>query len=130
MKSMKLVLSSLLLLASSLLRAHTHLEAAAPADGAVLKAAPPAVELTFGDEVQLLKLELASATGATVAMDFQASGTASKTFSVSLPALAPSTYTVNWTVLGADGHRIEGRFAFTVDPAAAESAGATGHHDH
>ncbi len=130
MKSMKLLLSSVLLLASGLLRAHTHLETAVPADGAVLKASPSTVELTFGAEVQLLKLELAGATGAAVEMDFQASATATKTFSVPLPALAPSAYTVNWTVLGADGHRIEGHFTFTVDPAAAESTGAAEPHDH
>jgi methionine-rich copper-binding protein CopC len=130
MKPVKLLLSSLLLLASGLLRAHTHLETAVPADGAVLKAAPSAVELTFGEDVQLLKLQVTGATGAAVEMGFQASATASKTFSIPLPALAPSAYTVNWTVLGTDGHRIEGHFAFTVDPAAAESAGATEHHDH
>jgi methionine-rich copper-binding protein CopC len=128
MKSLKLLLSSLLLLVSGVLRAHTHLEAAVPADGAVLKAAPAAIELTFGEDVQLLKVEVAGASGP-VALDFAPSATATKTFSLALPALAPSAYTVNWTVLGADGHRVDGHFAFTVDPAATESAGAA-HHEH
>jgi methionine-rich copper-binding protein CopC len=131
MKSVKILLSSVLLLASGLLRAHTHLETAAPADGAVLHAAPATVELSFGEDVQLLKLDMADAAGAAQDIGFAPAAAAARSFSIPLPALAPSAYTVNWTVLGADGHRVEGHFGFTVDPNAAESAGAAdAHHAH
>ena len=130
MKPVKLLLSSVLLLASGLLRAHTHLETAAPADGAVLHAPPATIELAFGEDVQLLKLDIANAAGMAQDIGFAPAATAAKTFSVPLPALAPSAYTVNWTVLGADGHRVEGHFGFAVDPAAAESAGTAEHHAH
>lgn len=132
MNPVKLVLSSLLLLASGLLRAHTHLETSVPADGAVLSEGPATLELSFGDEVQLLRLgfTVVTATDDTVKPDFQPSATAAKTFSIPLPALASGAYTVSWTVLGADGHRIEGHFSFTIDPAAAASASATAPHDH
>jgi copper resistance protein C len=131
MKRLKILLCSTLLLASGLLRAHTHLEAAAPADGAVLQAAPATLDLTFGEDVQLLKLDVSNAAGTAQELGFTPAADAAKTFSIVLPALAPSAYTVNWTVLGADGHRVEGKFAFTVDPAAVESAGAHAeHHGH
>jgi methionine-rich copper-binding protein CopC len=130
MKRVKFFLWSILALATAPLLAHTHLESASPADGAVLNAAPSTLELTFGEAVQLLKLDLANANGVTQETGFEAAATAAKSFSVSLPALAPSAYIVNWTVLGADGHRVEGRFGFTVDPAAAASAGAAEHHAH
>lgn len=130
MKTAKRLLPFLLLLASGLLRAHTHLEAATPADGAVVNAAPATLELAFGEDVQLLKVDVTNAAGAVQDIGFAATATAAKTFSVALPALAPSAYTVNWTILGADGHRVEGHFGFTVDPAATQAAGAAEHHGH
>jgi copper resistance protein C len=131
MKTLKTLLLLPLLLASAWLHAHTGLETASPADGAVLKASPEALELTFSGDVQLLKLDVANAAGAAQETGFAAAATAAKTFSVTLPALAPAAYTVSWTVLGADGHRVEGNFGFTVDPAATESAGTAGeHHGH
>jgi len=131
MKSLKILSWSVLLLASGLLRAHTHLEAAAPADGAVLNTAPATLDLTFGEDVQLLKLTVTDAAGAPQDLDFTPAAKAAKAFSIALPALAPSAYTVNWTVLGADGHRVEGEFAFALDPAAEESAGEHAeHHGH
>jgi copper resistance protein C len=132
MKYLKfLLLLPTLLLGTPLLLAHTGLETASPADGAVIKTAPTALELTFSGDVQLLKLDVATVAGAAQETGFEASATAAKTFSVPLPALAPAAYTVSWTVLGADGHRVEGSFGFTVDPAATESAGAASeHHGH
>jgi copper resistance protein C len=130
MKHLQFFLISALLAASAPLLAHTHLEAATPADGAVLKTAPASVELSFGEDVQLLKLDVAGASGEAVEIDFKPSAISSKAFVVPLPSLKPSVYTVDWTVLGADGHRLEGHFGFTVDPAAAESAGHAEHHDH
>lgn len=131
MKRAHILLWSLLALTPALL-AHTHIEAVAPADGAVLKAAPPTLEFAFGEAVQLLKVDLTNAAGAAQDIGFTAEATAAKTFSVALPALAPSAYTVNWTVLGADGHRLEGHFGFTIDPAATATTGSeqAEHHAH
>lgn len=126
----KVLLCSMLLAGPGLLQAHTGLESAVPADGAVLHAAPATLALNFSGDVQLLKLDVAGA-DQPVALAFQPSGTAAKTFSIPLPALAPAAYMVSWTVLGADGHRVAGNFGFTVDPNAAESAGDAGeHHGH
>jgi methionine-rich copper-binding protein CopC len=125
-----LLLLPALLLGSALLYAHTALKEATPADGAVLNLAPTSLELSFTGEVQLLKLDLATAAGAAQASGFKASAESASTYSIPLPALAPAAYEVNWTVLGADGHRVEGSFGFTVDPAAAASAGTASAQDH
>jgi methionine-rich copper-binding protein CopC len=39
------------------------------------------------------------------------------TFMVTIPdTLAPGTYTVEWHVLSADGHKIKGSYTFVVKP--------------
>jgi methionine-rich copper-binding protein CopC len=129
MKLAKLLLVPVLALAATLLRAHTGLAEANPADGAVLKEAPTALTLTYTAEVQLLKVDIATAAGLAQQSAFTPSATAAKTFSIPLPVLAPAAYEVSWTILGADGHRVEGVLGFTVDPTAAESAG-TAAQDH
>ena len=115
-----------LTLASTALLAHTKLESVVPADGAALREAPQVLELGFSDEVQLLKLDLATEAGVAQDMDFTPVATAAKTFSVPLPALGPESYVVNWTIVGADGHRIEGKTSFLVDPVAHEPADVQG----
>jgi methionine-rich copper-binding protein CopC len=128
MKYPKVLLLSALTLASAWLHAHTGLAGATPADGAVLHAAPAALELDFTGDVQLLKVEVVDAADVVQPLEFQPSADAAKTFAIPLPALAPAAYEVSWTVLGADGHRVEGTFGFTVDPAATESAGTASEH--
>jgi methionine-rich copper-binding protein CopC len=39
-------------------------------------------------------------------------------FSVATPSLTAGSYTVNWAVIGADGHTVTNSFSFSVDPAA------------
>lgn len=127
-----------LLLTSSLLHAHTALDKATPKDGAVLTQAPATLDLAFTEEVQLLKFALTDAEGEAVATDFKASAAASKTFSLPLPAALPAkAYKANWTVLGKDGHQVQGSLGFTVDHAGTEpaeadaaSAAAQSHNDH
>lgn len=131
--SRSMLLASGLCLFSSLLHAHTELKQASPADGAVMKQAPIAVQLGFSEPVQLLKLGLADGTGAAVATGFKATADSLTSFSVPMPVLAPASYKVSWTIVGKDGHRVEGSLGFTVDPNAAESAGkapAKAQHDH
>jgi copper resistance protein C len=105
--------------------AHTDLASSSPIDGAVSNSAPPAIELNFNGDVQLLKLQIAGSNTGEVASAFKPSAAKQQSFVVALPALVEDTYTVNWTVLGADGHRVEKSFTFTVDAAAREQAGST-----
>ena len=115
-----------LLLLGSTAFAHTELAESVPVDGAVLTEAPPALELTFSADVQLLKLDITSAEGVALDLDFTPSATAARTFSIPLPALEPAPYAATWTIVGADGHRVEGELSFLLDATAHEPADAEG----
>ncbi len=131
--SKSLLISPLLWLCSSLLYAHTELKQATPADGAVVNHAPATLELAFSEPVQLLKLSVVDGAGVVVATGFKAAADSLKTFTITLPMLPPATYKASWTLVGKDGHRVEGTLGFTVDPNAVESAGkaaAKNSHDH
>ncbi len=104
------------------LLAHTGLSASMPADGAVLKEPPAALELTFTEEVRLLRLSVTGEDGREMATGFQPSATARTHFAIPLPALGESAHTVHWTIMGSDGHRVEDSFSFTVDADAAETS--------
>lgn len=129
MKSLKSSLVLPLLLLSSALFAHTKLIEATPVDGDVLTESPETLNLTFSTEVQLLKLELANDAGALQKTDFVPSAGKSQTFSIALPPLEPAAYAVTWTIVGADGHRVEGSMGFLVDATAHEPADAEKAHD-
>lgn len=120
MKNLMSYLAIPALLLSSAVFAHTTLVEASPVDGDVLTEAPAKLELTFSTDVQLLKLELANDAGVAQKTDFTASANAAKTFSIALPPLEPAAYAVTWTIVGADGHRVEGNMSFLVDATAHE----------
>ncbi|MCH2578270.1 MAG: copper resistance protein CopC, partial [Pseudomonadales bacterium] len=42
----------------------------------------------------------------------------------------PGQFTVNWAVIGADGHTVANSFSFVVDPAAEEHTGHGADHGH
>lgn len=95
-------------------RAHDALAGSTPADGATLDQPPAEVVLTYSAELldAAQTVLVADAGGVTVA---QGSPTVSgRTAVLALPTLAAGQYTVSWSVVSSDGHRIEGRFAFTV----------------
>lgn len=122
MKLLKLViLAGSLLTLPALVFAHTDLAASTPASGAVLNVAPTSLELSFTAPVQLLKLEIAGSNGRAVVMDFKPVTSAASSFNLALPALAEDNYTVSWTVLGEDTHRVAKEFSFSVDAKATAS---------
>ncbi|MBN4059726.1 MAG: hypothetical protein COA71_11530 [SAR86 cluster bacterium] len=137
MKIVKLLSLVLLVSASVLsstgLLAHTALAVTAPADGAVLNEGPENITLRFTDEVRLLQLSLINSASHAVEINFTPTANADRTFSLMMPTLATDTYTVEWTAMGSDSHRVEGEFSFTVDTAAVESMGEhhnmPAHHD-
>ncbi len=128
-----LLLAPVLWLCASLLYAHTELKQASPADGAVLNHAPAALVLGFSEPVQLVKLTMVDKNGAVVATGFTAAAESLNTFTIALPALMPAVYQASWTIVGKDGHRVEGKLGFTVNPNTTESAGkapAKTQHEH
>lgn len=120
--------------APAMSQAHTQLTASNPTDGAVLPESPATIELTFSEDVQLLRLVIAGKNAGEVVTGFKPSAITQTLFSVSMPVLTQDTFTVSWAVLGKDGHRVEKSFSFTVDTSAlsttapaAQSPTAHGH---
>ena len=92
-----------------------------------------------GDASVRPTLEVARATaltlqqGAATTKNLTLPAKAAKDLSVPVSGLTAGDYTVNWRVVGEDGHVMSGKFSFTVDPAApaAKSGGApTDEHKH
>lgn len=98
--------------------AHAVLLESVPGDAAELNESPPEVVLRFNEDVRLLRLEIKDADGNAVDSGFSAAAEASSSFAVSLPALADGAYSVEWTIISADGHRVAGEFGFRLDTAA------------
>lgn len=94
--------------------AHTDLASSVPNNNAMLMESPEEVAVTFEDKVRLVSLTVSNSKDEPVAIDFAPSMEASETFSYSLPVLMPSTYTVSWTIMGDDGHKMKGDFSFMV----------------
>ncbi|HEY0960858.1 MAG TPA: copper resistance CopC family protein [Pseudomonadales bacterium] len=129
MKSLKPLMALPLLFLEAPLFAHTELIESSPVDGDVLTTAPETLDMTFSTAVRLLKLELANDAGAVQKTNFAASAEAKQAYSIPLPHLEPSAYAVSWTILGEDGHRVEGNMSFLVDATAHEPADTQGAHD-
>lgn len=108
-----------LLLSAPPAAAHDELTGSVPADGAVVDAAPEAVELTFsntpaaiGSEVRVLAEDGTNwADGDVRILD----NTATQRLRDGAPA---GVYTVQWRVVSSDAHPIEGTFGFTAGAAA------------
>ncbi|ASN05579.1 copper resistance CopC family protein [Virgibacillus necropolis] len=94
--------------------AHSGLESAKPSAGANVEENIKSIELTFSTKIENLstlylineegnKLEPAS---------IEVSDNVLK--ATYQNALDPGTYKVNWNIVGADGHPIEGKYSFTV----------------
>lgn len=103
--------------------AHTGLSTSVPGDGATVNLVPETLDLTFSEEVNLLKVTLSNSEDSAIAIDFTPSATAATHFAIAMPALEEGGYTVSWTILGSDSHRVEGEFSFTYDAGAAVSMG-------
>ncbi|MCI4065927.1 copper resistance protein CopC [Micromonospora sp. R77] len=111
-------------------QAHAYLAASAPADGAVLDAAPETISLSFTEHVELAAarialvdgdgrhwavtgLALRDADGAPAAPD--ADSEEPVTLVAGLPALPPNTYHVTWRTLSTDDlHTTSGTLVFGV----------------
>ncbi len=106
-----------LMLVSSLALAHTGLKESTPADGTTVKMPPAAIDLVFTADVRLIKFELSS-NEQVLETGFKPVADTMTRFSVATPSLTAGSYTVNWAVIGADGHTVTNSFSFSVDPAA------------
>ncbi len=94
--------------------AHISLKQSIPAQEAMLMQGPKELSLIFSGEVRLAKVIIKDEKNKTINFDFKPSATPSTDFNWSLPSLAQGTYTVKWTALGGDGHKMTGTFRFMV----------------
>jgi methionine-rich copper-binding protein CopC len=107
--------------------AHTHLKSAVPADGSTVATAPKEFVLTFTEPARITALSVqreGAAEQKIVALPTAATAEAK----VVAPKLENGRYTLNYRVVGADGHVMNGKVSFTVGGKPA--AGATPQADH
>lgn len=96
--------------------AHARLQSSTPANDAQLAEPPKTLTLSFSEAAQLAVLKLA-ADGKEISLPLDKSAAPGKTYTLTLPVLAPGHYTVQWTAVAADdGHVTKGAFAFSIAP--------------
>jgi methionine-rich copper-binding protein CopC len=98
--------------------AHTRIEQATPADGAMLERSPPAIEIKFKHAVRMTSVILVDAAKAERKLTFEPA-TSSQVVKIVGPNLAPGRNEVRWKALSDDGHVIGGSLIYTVEPAGA-----------
>lgn len=121
---MTAILLGLFLLQSGAAQAHTELAEVIPADGAVINQSLPRVELNFTGEVRLLRLTLNDEEQHAVDIGFTPTASAQRQFAVSMPTLPEGQYQMQWTIMGEDGHRMDGSSVFTLAPTEASLQGS------
>lgn len=99
--------------------AHTPLAKSTPADGAVIKQAPAHISLIFKGPIKLVKLKLMGV-GHEMPTNFESNSEAKSAFVIETPGMHPGEFTVNWAIIGEDGHTVSDSYSFTVDPSAAD----------
>jgi methionine-rich copper-binding protein CopC len=117
-RSTALLLAGSLALLPTTALAHTELTTSDPADGATITEAPVQVVLTFAGELD----EAAAFT--VLDPDGEEVGTGALDLEVAdrnvirgdVEVSAVGEYTVAWSVIGDDGHEVEGEVVFTYDP--------------
>ncbi len=114
MKSMLFALSMSLVMAAGPCFGHAKLTGSVPAGNSQLASAPKALTLAFNEAATLAVLKLLSA-GKEIPIPLDKSLKPGREFTLSLPALAPGSYEVQWSAVAADdGHVTKGSFTFTI----------------
>jgi copper resistance protein C len=112
-------LSALLVLAIfSGLEAHTALRTSTPADGETLTALPPSVRLEFTAAVDgsATEVRLVDSAESARELELRFDEAAPMVLEALLPSdLTSGAYQVSWRTLAADGHPVNGSFAFNLD---------------
>lgn len=96
-------------------RAHAFLDHADPRVGSTLSSPPAALTLAFTEPIEAAfsRVEVTDAAGKRIETG-PLQHPAPATIAVSLPGLAPGSYTVTWAVVSVDTHPTEGHFTFSV----------------
>ena len=84
-----------------------------PSNGAELTNTPKTIGVSFMMPMRITVLKLTTETGETIPVELGQQKAARK-FAVSIPALEPDSYSVEWQARGRDGHTMSGSFEFSV----------------
>ena len=112
-----LVSTSLLGARARVTLAHAFPERADPRVGSVVQSSPDTVRIWFDGELEpaFCQVTVTDGSGQRVDRgDARVDPNGRRVLQVSVPTLAPGTYSVHWVVLSIDGHRTTGDFRFTV----------------
>lgn len=93
--------------------AHNVLKSSIPADGSTLERSPSELALDFNGQVRLVKLSL-KRSDESIDVGFKPDLTAATSFVVPVPELASGTYSLEFSVIGEDGHTVAGHFNFGI----------------
>ena len=96
---------------------HAFVEASVPADRSTVREAPGEVTVRFTESVELEFSRITVKSGTETMSTGPVRQPAGNTLSVSLKALGPGSYTIEWRVLSVDTHVTDGVLRFTVGPA-------------
>tara|TARA_B110000879_G_scaffold41106_2_gene57904 strand:- start:27 stop:446 length:420 start_codon:yes stop_codon:yes gene_type:complete len=98
--------------------AHNVLKSSTPAGGSMLDRSPSELALDFNGQVRLVKLSL-KRSDESIDVGFKPDLTAATSFIVPVPELASGAYSLEFSVIGEDGHTVAGHFNFGIGMAAA-----------
>lgn len=98
--------------------AHTRIEQATPASGAVLGESPSTIEIKFKHAVRMTSVIVVHTTKAERKLAFEPA-TRTRVVTIANPDLAPGRNELRWKALSDDGHVIGGSLTYVVEPAGA-----------
>ena len=113
LKTLVAAVAAIGLLSASPAFAHAALKLSTPQNGATVEA-PQNLSLAFSENVRLTAVRLTADGKDVPGIQVDRAAPAAPSFTVALPKLAPAKYEVRWTVLGDDGHPVNGAFTFIV----------------
>jgi hypothetical protein len=98
--------------------AHSFLVDASPSAKDHVATSPKLVKLRFGGGVEpaYSTISIVDSGGKTVAEGAKGQSGKPRELTLDAPELAAGRYTVKYRVLSSDGHIVEGKYEFTVDP--------------
>ena len=100
--------------------AHNVLKSSIPADGSTLERSPSELTLDFNGPVRLVKLSL-KRREESIDVGFKPDLTAATSFVVPVTELASGAYSLEFSVIGEDGHTVAGHFNFGIGMPAAHA---------
>ena len=108
------MLASVLAISTSAL-AHTGIKSTQPANEQTLETAPKHLTLNFSGSVRLMKVILKDGDDKDLKIDFKPTAKAADSFKIAVPDIENGGYTVSWTAMGKDGHKMTGDFSFLIN---------------